>query len=56
MSSPGESSPQSSGRIVRVMAHGPCELTHCILADALDGDLVITAEIERQFFEEFTLT
>jgi len=36
--------------------HGPGELAHCILADALDGDLVMAAELEDAFFEEFTLT
>jgi hypothetical protein len=36
--------------------HGPVELAHCILADALDGDVVLAGEIEKQFFEEFTLT
>jgi hypothetical protein len=36
--------------------HGPGELAHCILADALDGDLVMASELEDAFFEEFTLT
>jgi hypothetical protein len=36
--------------------HGPGELAHCILADALDGDLVMAAELEDAFFEEFMLT
>ncbi len=36
--------------------HGPGELAHCILADALDGDLIMAVELEDAFFEEFTLT
>jgi hypothetical protein len=36
--------------------HGPGKLAHCILLDALDGDLVMADELEDAFFEEFTLT
>lgn len=36
--------------------HGPGELAHCVLADALDGDLVMAAELEEAFFETYTLT
>ena len=36
--------------------HGPGELAHCILADALEGDLVMAEELTSAFFEEFTLT
>lgn len=36
--------------------HGPGELAHCILADALDGDLVMAEELEDEFFKEVTLT
>jgi hypothetical protein len=38
--------------------HGPGALTRCILVDALDGDLVLAEEIDRQrpeFFEKFVL-
>ncbi len=36
--------------------HGPGELAHCILADALDGDLGLASKLEDAFFENFTLT
>jgi len=36
--------------------HGPGELAQCVLADALDGDLVMAAELDDAFFEQFTLT
>jgi hypothetical protein len=36
--------------------HGPLELAHCVLADALDGDLALATELQNSFFEEFTLT
>ena len=35
---------------------GPGELAHCILADALDGDIVLAAELEKKFFTEITMT
>jgi hypothetical protein len=34
---------------------GPGELAHCILADALDGDLVMATELEHEFYTEFTM-
>lgn len=36
--------------------HGPGELAHCMLVDALDGDLVTAAEFEDEFFKEYTFT
>jgi hypothetical protein len=36
--------------------HGPMELAHCILVDALDGDIGLAEELENRFFEEFTQT
>lgn len=36
--------------------HGPLALAHCILLDALNGDLPLATELEDEFFRQFTLT
>jgi hypothetical protein len=36
--------------------HGPVALAHCILLDALDGDLPLAKELEDEFFRQFTLS
>ena len=35
--------------------HGPVALAHCILLDALDGDLELATKLETEFFKQFTL-
>jgi hypothetical protein len=36
--------------------HGPLALAHCILLDALNGDLPLAMKLEGEFFRQFTLT
>jgi len=35
--------------------HGPVALAHCILLDALDGNLELATKLEMEFFKRFTL-